>query len=181
MKAVSLRIRGRLFGERGQTAVLLDEIAPAAETADTLYLRFAFVTRGREEHLFPGFLLDDWGKEVRGLKLYRWVAEFGEQFPRAEVFGSERNGLEVQFFLRELELYARLPCYAYVDRRQPLAEGVPVAAILLPEAGVAAPERRARPEGWERPLSAARVTWWRVPPALDQFDLALLAPPDPGF
>ncbi len=70
MRAVSWHVQGSLFtGENGRSALLLQNMEPESETAASLYLRFAFVTLGREEHIFPAFILDDWGKEIRGLKL----------------------------------------------------------------------------------------------------------------
>ncbi len=143
-----------------------------AVTAVSLYLRFAFVTLGREEHIFPAFILDDWGKEQRGLRLYQWVAEFGEQFPRGEIFGFEQDGAETQCFLRALELYAKYPLYVYTDRKQPVAAGTLVEAILLPDATVRESVRGRRPLA-QRPLSHARVSWWRVPPSLILFDVTL--------
>lgn len=181
MKAVSLRLEGRLLTDGSQAAILLTGTPATASPDAPLVLRFAFVTRGPEEHLFPAFLLDDWGKEVRGPALYRWVADYGEQFPRAEVFGYDRQGSETQFFLRELELYARLPCYAFRDKQQPLQRGVLIEAILQPDPAARAPERLERPPDLERPLAVARVSWWRVPPETTRFDPPLALPPDPGF
>lgn len=177
MKAISQHVHGKLLTENGRSALLLLDSEPDAVTAVSLYLRFAFVTLGREEHIFPAFILDDWGKEQRGLRLYQWVAEFGEQFPRGEIFGFEQDGAETQCFLRALELYAKYPLYVYTDRKQPVAAGTLVEAILLPDATVRESVRGRRPLAQQpplqRPLSHARVNWWRVPPSLIQFDFTL--------
>ena len=178
-KAVGQRIAGRLLWENeaaedGRIALLLTDPKPEADANELLYLRFAFVTVGIEEHLFPSFLIDDWGGEVRGLSVYSWVRENGNRFPRAEIFGYEQNGTSAQFFVRELELYSKLPCYAFANRQAPLAEGKLVQAILLPTPSVQQPEKTKRPSEFKRPLAAARVSWWHVPPTLTQFDFALL-------
>jgi hypothetical protein len=183
MQAINQHIQGRLLAKGEQTAVLLHSTRPDEETAGSLYLRFAFVIRGPEQHVFPALALDDWGGEIRGLSLYQWVAEYGEQFPRAEVFGYDPDGSKTQFFLRALELYARFPCYVYKEAAAPVSEGRLVSAILLPTPDVIQPVRLPRaPKGVERPLRTARVNWWHVPPHAEQFDFSLLAqPPDPGF
>jgi hypothetical protein len=174
VKAVTQSVQGSLFTEDGRAALLLQDNQPQAETADSLYLRFAFVTREREERILPALILDDWGAEIKSLNLYEWVNEFGDQFPRAELFGFDLDGQERQYFLRELELYARLPCYAYAHRYTPLSEGLPVEAILLPREEAAAPRPTKRPIQMKRPLRTARVSWWQVPPAITTFDFSLL-------
>lgn len=184
MKPITQRVVGKLIREKtnGRAALLLRELAAEEGAVDLVYLRYALVTRGPEDHIFPSFLLDDWGNEVRGLPLYQWVYEFGDQFPRGEIFGFERDGRETQVFLRELELYARLPCYAYATRDVALADGIVLTAVLLPDTAAAAVQRIAPPEELERPLRSARVTWWRVPPDSGEFDFSLIErPPDPGI
>jgi hypothetical protein len=166
MKVVTQRVQGKLLQEDGRAALLLLNVEPTAEqTADSLYLRFAFVLRGVETSIFPAELLDDWGNSVKGWALYEWVLEYVDQFPRAEIFGFERNGRETQCFLRDLEVVEAVRCYAYSNKEMPLADGVLVEAILLPTAGVTSPEKIERPriEG-KRPLSAAKASWWQAPP-----------------
>ncbi|MEZ4642522.1 MAG: hypothetical protein R3E31_07240 [Chloroflexota bacterium] len=181
MKAISQHVHGKLLTENGRFALLLLDSEPTEETAVSLYLRFAFVTMGREEHIFPASILDDWGKERRGLGVYAWVAEFGEQFPRGEIFGFEQSGTETQCFLRGLELYAKYPLYVYTDRKQSVSAGALVEAVLLPDVAVTEAVQGKRPSTWKRPLSHARVSWWHVPPALSHFDFALLpALPETG-
>ena len=171
MRAVSQHIHGRLGTVNGRTALLLLHSQPEAPTADSLYLRFAFVTRGREEPIFPAFIMDDWGNEIRGLKLYNWVAEEGEQFPRAEIFGFEANGEETQCFLRALELHARPLCYVYVNRDDAVEVGQRVEMILVPDTAVTVPEKIKRPAEGKRPLLTARVSWWRIPPHQTQVEI----------
>ncbi|MCA9899916.1 MAG: hypothetical protein H6654_00945 [Ardenticatenaceae bacterium] len=178
-KAVAQKVSGRLLWENeakrnGRTALLLTHPKPDAEAEELLFLRFAFVIMGTEAPLFPSFLIDDWGGEVRGTAVYTWVKENGNQFPRAEIFGFDGQGNETQRFVRELELYARLPCAAYPDRETPLPNGTPIHAILLPDAAVTEPVKIKRPSELKRPLTAARVTWWQVPLTLTTFDFSLL-------
>jgi hypothetical protein len=183
MQAIVQHIYGRIVSSDTETAVLLYNPDATEKTADSLYLRFAFIIRGPEQHVFPALGLDDWGGEIRGLSLYQWVRDYGEQFPRAEIFGYDPDGSKTQFFLRALELYAKLPCYVYPDAGAPLSSGRLVKAILLPVEQTGSPKRLRRPpEMIKRPLRGAHVSWWQVAPQTDRFDFALLAqPPDPGF
>ncbi len=189
MKAIRQRVQGRLLQANGRSALLLTHPKPAPDAANLLYLRYALVTMGREDHIFPSFLMDDWGSEVRGLKLYRWVRENGDDFPRAEIFGFEADGQETQLFLRELELYHKLPCYLYPTQETLLTQGTLLDAILLPDASVSEPVQVKRPssEMVKRPLRTAQVSWWLVPPDTTTFDFALaqrerglLSPPPSG-
>lgn len=176
MKAVRQHIHGKLFQANGRSALLLLDPEPTEETAVSLTLRYAVVIMGPEEHVIPALLLDDWGHEIRGLAIYDFVREHGDQFPRAEIFGFDMDGSETQLFLRSLELYQRWPCYAYPRPDTPLAEGVLLDAVLLQTEGVAQPEPLVKPpqERVQRPLRGARVRWWLVPPDIDDLDLSLL-------
>lgn len=174
MKPITLRVAGSLLEEDGRSALLISDFEPERDAEGLIALRFALITRGPEEHIFPAFLLDDWGNEVRGRSLFTWAYEEGDRFPRAEIFGFEQDGRETQVFLRELELYARLPCYAYRSPEVPLPEGVLLNAILLPQADVQAPQRIKPPADLQRPLAAARVSWWHVPPGTTSFDFSHL-------
>ena len=177
-KALGHHVWGKLFGEKaggnGRSALLLVDPKPEAESEQSLTLRLAFVVMGTEAPLFPSFLIDDWGGEVRGTSVYSWVRENGNQFPRAEIFGFDRQGNSVQCFVRELELYAKLLCFAFPNRETPLAEGRLVHAILLPDAAVSQVEKIKRPSPVKRPLASARVSWWQVPSDLTHFNFSLL-------
>lgn len=177
VKAVRQRVQGNVLGGKGRTALLLKDARPAVGAAGVLYLRYAFVMQGVETHVLPAFVLDDWGKDIKSLELYEWVRAYGEQFPRAEVFGFDLSGKRTQVFLRELELNGKLPCYVYPAKDTPLAEGVLVEAILLPDTSATVPERIKRPPASEvgQPLRSARVGWWRANPSLSRFDFSLLA------
>ena len=178
------RVAGELLEQKSRSGLILHDLKPNKESANLITLRYAFVTRGPGggDHIFPSFVLDDWGREIRSLKLYRWVHENGEQFPRGEIFGFEQDGRETQCFLRELEIYARLPCYAYRAQEQAVTEGHLLAAVLLPDSAAAEPQQIARPPDLRWPLRAARVTWWRIPANGAEIDLSQLdARADPGY
>lgn len=162
MKIVQQRIQGELTKPG---SLLLRDAKPARDAAGLVYLRFGFVTLGKEEHLFPSFLLDDWGSEVRGMKVYSWVREHGEAFPRAEIFGFDVQGNEIQFFVRELELYMKLVCYAFTAVDQPMNQGELIQKIMLPDAAVREPAQLKKPplEQVKRPLRSCRVSWWAIP------------------
>jgi hypothetical protein len=176
MKAAKQHVHGKIITENGRSALLLYDAEPETKTEDSLYLRFALVIMGPEDHVMPAILLDDWGKEIRGLKIYEFLNEFGDQFPRAEIFGFDMDGSETQLFARSLELYSRLPCYAYTDFNAPLDEGVLLEAILLPDekADRAESLENAKESGMKRPLRSAQVSWWQVPTSTSIFDFSLL-------
>ncbi|MCA9952437.1 MAG: hypothetical protein KDE48_22460 [Anaerolineales bacterium] len=182
VNAIRQRIGGKLLTSDGQTALILENLRVDKDTHNVVFLRYALVTKGSEEHIFPAFLMDDWGHEVHGLKLYAWVSENGARFPRGEIFGFEQDGRETQCFLRELELYARLPCYAYPSADSAVETGSLLDAILLPAMAVDAAVRIKRPSELKRPLRTARVSWWQIPAKTHNFDFSLLVePPNPGY
>lgn len=165
MRAIAQRVQGELIQKNGKAVLVLHDAKPAKDAPNLLYLRYAFVTLGREAPVFPAFLIDDWGAEVRGLKLYRWFKEHADEFPRAEVFGFEADGKETQCFLREFEHYVKLPCYAYQDRAQPVNEGVLLTAVLQPDSACHELTRGKRPFSTDItvPLRQAKVAWWCSP------------------
>ena len=142
MKLISQHIHGRF---QDGTLTLINA-TPAEETAVSLHLLFPFITRGDEIHIFPASVMDDWGTEIKGMQLYEWIRENGEQFPRAELFGVDKNGRSTQEFLRGLELYFRFPCYL-----QQVDNHVPINTIVLPPTA----QRKDLPH----PLRRAKVTW----------------------
>jgi hypothetical protein len=173
VKAISQPVQGTILVEANHSALLLRSVAPASPSAESLYLRYAYILQGTEAPILPAFVLDDWGSEVKGLDLYQWVHQFGDQFPRAEMFGFELNGGETQCFLRELELQAQLLCYAYPTKETPLAAGVAVEAILLLDDLVTVPQRIQRPRSFSRPLRSAKVSWWLVKPPVTSLTFLL--------
>jgi hypothetical protein len=176
MKAARQHIHGKLITENGRFALLLLNAEPTTTSEQSLYLRYGLVVRGPDDHVLPAILLDDWGKETCGLQIYHFLREHGDRFPRAEIFGFDLDGSETQLFVRSLELYSRLPCYAYIDVDAPLDDGVLVEAVLLPNAETDRMVKleKAKDSGMKRPLRSAQVSWWRVPPATTRFDFSLL-------
>ncbi len=142
MKLITQHVYGRF---QDNTLTLIN-VTPKEETAVSLHLLFPFITIGDEIHIFPISVLDDWGTEIKGMKLYEWVRENGEQFPRAELFGVDGNGRSTQEFLRGLELNFRFPCYLHQAGKH-----IPINTIILP----AAMPRKQLPY----PLRHAKVTW----------------------
>jgi hypothetical protein len=165
MKAIYQPVNGRLYQTAKQTILILDP------TADPIYLRCALLERYGEMAILPAVLLDDWGKEIKNLTLYHWIQEYGFQFPRAELFGFEVNGRQTQYFLRDLELTGKYPCYAYPSLETPLGDGRPLTAIFTPDNDLTNLERGKKPAECEPPLSQAKVSWWRGPlAAIDRID-----------
>lgn len=166
MKPLSQHVHG-IFrpsaGEDGRNRLLLLNSDPDAVSADSLYLRYPFVLLGTEELIFPAFILDDWGHEMRSLAIYQWVRENADLFPRAEIFGYEADGRETQCFVRGLELSVRLPVYVYRSKTASVPDGFCVEEIYLPDETVPEPRPGKPPAELQRPLRSARVKWWRLP------------------
>lgn len=152
------RIRGRIHKVDEKAMLLLDERVAYC------YLAFSLLERGTEREIFPESLLDDWGHEIKNLALYDWIQENGIHFPRAEIFGYDRAGNNIQCFLRDLDPLSKYPCYVFEEPRQAIVEGVQVVSIGLPDNDVQQPVRTRRPPGTESPLNNAKVHWWRVGP-----------------
>jgi len=170
VKSIKHHIHGKLFVKDEHGALLLIDSQPAVKSVNSIHLRFAILIKGIEQPIFPAFILDDWGGEVKGLAIYEWIREFGDMFPRAELFGFEMDGRETQRFLRELEIHSRLLCYAYPDQNSLLSEGVLVSDFLLPDESVSVPIKIERPSQVNRPLRSSRGNWWRVNPVTTSFD-----------
>jgi len=168
VKIIRQRVAGTLLVDRDVTAVRLIE---AKEPV--VFLAYALTTQGIDAQVLPASLLDDWGTEIKNLALYRWLRENGLHFPRAEVFGFDPRGNAVQYFVRDLELFARYPTYAAADPEAPQSTWRVVTAVLRPDHRVAGPEPAAVAADARGPFREARLTWWRVP--LNQTDLDFLA------
>jgi len=124
-----------------------------------VFLAFALTTQGIAAQIIPSVLLDDWGKEIKGLALYEWVREHGLRFPRAELFGFSPDGQPAQYFLRDMELFAPVVAYAAVDKALPMGQWARLTEGLVPALDVIAPEPTDIPDG----LSGR----WRVAPGFD--------------
>jgi hypothetical protein len=142
------------------------------ESGASVYLAYALITQGPGHQILPASLLDDWGNEIGGLDLYNWIHEHGLRFPRAEVFGFSPSGQEEQYFLRDLELFAKYPVYAYAGESDPVNAGVLLGAILITDSTSSTAQAIEPPDDLVAPLREAQVSWWRVGP--EQTDLGFL-------
>lgn len=163
MKAIKQKVNGLILDNEAGGLVW-------DETADPIYLRYAFVTLGPEAHILPAFLLDDWGNEKKGLALYDWVEKNGLYFPRAEIFGFRPGGQKTQIFLRELDLILKYRCYAYPTAETPLADGRLIETIYLPDDEVTELTPAKRPSTAPRLLSKSAVRWFKKPTLHNHFD-----------
>lgn len=168
MKIIKDPTAGTLLADGDLIALRLG----AADSDSLVYLSYALVTQGPGHQILPSVLLDDWGREIRHLELYRWIEENGQRFPRAEVFGIDPAGAQVQYFLRDLELLARYPLYAYTEKNAAPNSAVVIRAILLPDDAVDEPQRARPPDDLKSPLRKTSTEWWRVNPR--QTDLSFL-------
>ncbi|MBP9503232.1 MAG: hypothetical protein KBF17_13815 [Candidatus Promineofilum sp.] len=174
MKLIKKSVPGVLLVDDDLAVLRLDKTG----SENRVYLSFAFITHGPGYRILPSVLLDDWGNEVSYSDLYDWIRDNGLRFPRAELFGFDPAGLQTQYFLRDLELFAEYPLYAFAEKDSTPDSAVLVRAIFLPGEAVDAPQRVATPDDIEFPLSKTDVEWWRV--NLRQNDLEFLRKPPPG-
>jgi hypothetical protein len=154
--------------------LLLFDPNPTEQNQHSIYLRYAFFLLGSECPVFPGMILDDWGGEITGIKMYRWIRENGDSFPRAEIFGLNQAGESEQYFVRELDLTLKIRCYAYPDKAAALESGKVIQNVLLPNEDAKFIIKRRRPANIKRPINGTRVNFWEVPPLLDEFDFQML-------
>ena len=170
-------VHGRLLKDprfANRHALQLWNSTPEQENENSLFLRYAFLLYGSAEPVFPGMILDDWGAEIKGIKMYRWVRENGDAFPRAEIFGQDIDGKQDQYFVRELDLTLKIRCYAYSDRSALLNAGCRVQNVLLPNDSAALPIKRRRPAGIKRPIRGTRINYWEYTPKDENFNFSLL-------
>lgn len=168
MKIIKQSVPGTLLVDGEKTALIMGN----AESGATVYLAYALISQGPGHQILPTSLLDDWGNEIGRLDLYKWIHENGPRFPRAEVFGYSPSGEREQYFLRDLELFAKYPVYAFGGDDQPANSGILLRAVLIPDVTTVEPQWIDPPEDLTPPLREARVSWWRVGP--EQADLGFL-------
>jgi hypothetical protein len=162
MAIIKQKVPGQL--ERVQDKAVVWWPATAEDPEPVVYLSFAFLTLGLEEQVLPALVLDDWGNEIKALDLYRWIREFGDQFPRAELFGYGLNGEQRQHFLRELDLHTPYPCYVFASANSQLVEAAAVTDFLIDDPAADRVQRIDAPVEVDYPLRGAAVRWWSVPP-----------------
>ncbi len=153
MAVPSKVVLGRIIVVDERALLLLDQ-------TQKLYLRFALTELNSGEHVFPESVLDDWGKEIKNLSMYRWMGDNGIQFPRAELFGYYLDDIPVQRFLRELDLTRYYVCYVYTSKSQPLKTGIVVSDVVESVGGVREPKSMSAPEHMGYPMIEAELRWW---------------------
>ena len=172
---IAQEMRGRLLSEpeSGQACIIFPAGPDSSE--ETVFLRYALVLLGSERPLLPSFLLDDWGREIKGVSLFEWIFNEGERFPRAEVVGyvhhPRRGWKESQFFVRDLELVARWPVFATTRFDAPPEAGIRVHYLAREDPHINHPSPIDRPENLTMPLKRALVSWWVVPHGSTRIDL----------
>lgn len=167
MHPLTQTVRGQLLHQKSSLGLLLETTQQASDrpTPNLVYLRYALVVRGSERHVFPGLLLDDWGRERMTLSLYRWIFDEGHRFPRAELFGWRSTGEHTQIFLRDLEIFFKYPCYAFTSAEAPVKDGMRLGVVFVPDAGhEGAPDDFEAPQNIPWPLRHASVLWQRANP-----------------
>ncbi|MCO5186317.1 MAG: hypothetical protein M9928_02700 [Anaerolineae bacterium] len=169
MRPIQQELTGKLFddGDRAALWIAMEEDGISAENYPVppvaLYVRYALVLFGSDAPFFPAFLLDDWGNEIRGRKLYTWVRREGYLYPRAELFGFDHHGRETQRFVREIEINERYYCYVYSEKQAETSAGCLVHDIVIADKTAAAAELIKTPDYVTVPLRSARVHWHRLP------------------
>jgi hypothetical protein len=156
MSVLAQSIQGELHISDDHGVFHLDQSSPE------VCLRYALVELSTGALFFPELLLYDWGHEIITLDLYRLIKENGPHFTRAEVFGFDLEGSDRQYFLRELDLLSRYPCYGYVNVDAHLSEGIEVNDFVIAVNESIQVQRF--PDSGEIiwPMSNAAVRWWQV-------------------
>ena len=172
VEAIKQRIFGRLFEDgvlwaagrmKGGEPEWFTEVPDGAPEPTLYYVRYALTVRGSEKPILPVSLLDDWGNELGKLKLYKWLRDEGDLYPRSEVFGFDLTGRETQTFVRELELLDSYPCYVYTAPDQPIESGQRINTVVIVSDLVAETSPIKPPKTVPQPLRRARVEWRGVP------------------
>jgi hypothetical protein len=152
------KVRGGLISSGNRWALLLDD------NAAELFVSFAYPILESTKLILPELILDDWGKEISGLRIYEWVRENGLHFPRAEIFGFDPKGNPQQYFLRELDLMSKYACFAFWERGSEPDTGLLIEAALILNSKVSEPRKMQVPAEIKVPLRNIDVSWWQIPP-----------------
>jgi hypothetical protein len=158
MSIVLQKVQGELISRDSRWALLLDD------SAEDLFLSFAYPVLESTEMILPELVLDDWGKEIASMKLYEWIRENGLHFPRAEIFGFNPNGHPQQYFLRELDLMSKYPCFAFNQRDYNLDAGLLIEAVLILNDKMTESGKMGMPSEIQVPLRYIQASWWQVRP-----------------
>jgi hypothetical protein len=170
MKPIQQKLSGKLFvdGARSALWLALAEDGISAENypiqPTELFARYALVQYGSEAPLFPAFLLDDWGNELKGAKLYGWIQRQGHLYPRSEIFGYDLYGRETQRFVKEIEIHDPCYCYIYSDRQASIADGTLINTIIVANAATNKTTPIQPPAMIGAPLRTVRANWLEISP-----------------
>lgn len=156
MTALAQSTQGEFHSSDERGVLVVDQ------TRAQVCLRYALIELSGGGLFFPELLLDDWGHEISTLELYRWIRDNGSLFPRAEVFGYDHEGNDRQYFLRELDLLSRYPCYGYSNFDEPLREGLEVTFFVIAVDEAIQVQRIPETGDITWPMSNAAVRWWQV-------------------
>lgn len=169
MASTGFLVKGRLLETDRYTALILDESAPP------MLLRLALAVIDDERYILPESLLDDWGHEIKGPGLYKWILDNGLHFPRAEIFGHYPDGEPVQYFLREIDLVTRYPCYVDHDMEAPPGTGKRIDVVLIRQYESEGCNKTEPPEDLPPIFKRGLVSWWAVAEPFDpDLDLSCL-------
>ncbi|MFT5195503.1 MAG: hypothetical protein ACI85U_002523 [Candidatus Promineifilaceae bacterium] len=176
LKIPALRIHGKILEELVDDLIVrtvrIDQVLPKKTAlipagSQLLWLRFGFAIRGTEKPVIPSFVIDDDGNEEHRLRFLEWVYNEGDRYPRSEVFGYEQdhneNWIEMQCFIRELELSLRFFTWVVDKLNAGPGDGLRVDKLGVVVDGMAEPQRMKRPEDWLLPLKRSQATCWALP------------------
>lgn len=155
MNIVFQRVSGNLLIEDQRAIVVLDD------SASSVQLCLGLLEEESNSVILPESLLDDWGHEIASERIYHWMWENGDQFPRAEIFGQDLLGKPIQRFLREIDLIAKFPCLAHAHDQGVPSKWLRVGAIIIRESKGKDLHKIRQPAGIDFPLSHADVAWWQ--------------------
>ncbi len=116
-------LQGRVWQCDSETVLVLDNTMPKGRVlaSPPVTLRYAIPMLG-PAHLavIPAVFVSERGLLLYGEQAWRFVVENYQLYPRAEVFGLNTEGENVQIFLRELDFGAEYRVYAYADPQEQL-------------------------------------------------------------
>jgi hypothetical protein len=172
----SLTVSGAVVAMRDPARLALFVDAGYARLPGETVARGALIVAPGVPLLYePGAVLvqsvyDDYRREHHGAEALSFLLRYGDAFPRADVVGRRASsGAEVEVYLKQLDLGARLHIFAYRAPSDPALGRLEAAVWARSGAG-----------GWSRmPVDVGRVPAWlrRSIPCWDAGIGALATPP----
>jgi hypothetical protein len=111
-------ISGTIYKEDSRHTLAVGDLALPGEALarGTFALRYAVPTLNPPVRwLVPGLLAGERGGAFVGRKAWDYMQDRWEHHPRADVIGIDPAGEKQTYFLKELDLAARVRVYAYPD------------------------------------------------------------------